>query len=207
MNNPVPISGCLHLWFENQADKHSASTAVVYQDQTLTYRELNEQANQLAHHLIASGVRPGDIVALALPRDINLIPSLIGILKAGAGYAPIDPNYPRDRIEFVLSDCNAAAVVTVSATAQRLGLESETLVLIDHNNYADADPAAANRHNPTVTMTPDPLAYVIYTSGSTGKPKGVLVSHQNVVNLLWGMKTQGFFSENDVALGLSLIHI
>ena len=194
MNNPVPISGCLHLWFENQADKHSASTAVVYQDQTLTYRELNEQANQLAHHLIASGVRPGDIVALALPRDINLIPSLIGILKAGAGYAPIDPNYPRDRIEFVLSDCNAAAVVTVSATAQRLGLESETLVLIDHNNYADADPAAANRHNPTVTMTPDPLAYVIYTSGSTGKPKGVMVTHANATRLF--TSTEHWFQFN-----------
>ena len=103
MNDPIFSLHCLHTWFENQAAEHAMSTAVVCSGQSLTYQELNEQANRLAHHLIAFGVRSGDIVGLALPRDINLVPSLIGVLKSGAAYAPIDPNYPSDRIDSMRS--------------------------------------------------------------------------------------------------------
>ena len=182
MNDPTFSLHCLHTWFENQAAEHAMSTAVVCSGQSLTYQELNEQANRLAHHLIAFGVRSGDIVGLALPRDINLVPSLIGVLKSGAAYAPIDPNYPSDRIEFVLSDCNASAVVTTSEIAKRLGLSSERLVLIDQLDQTGQAPLQHNQ-NPQVEVAADQLAYVIYTSGSTGKPKGVMVTHANATRL------------------------
>ena len=110
-----------------------------------------------------------------------MVPSLIGVLKSGSAYAPIDPNYPSDRIEFVLSDCNASAVVTTSEIAKRLGLKSERLVLIDQLDHASDD--LQNNENPQVDVTPAQLAYLIYTSGSTGKPKGVMVTHANATRL------------------------
>ena len=192
MNNLSPPNGCLHNWFESQADQHATSTALVCGGESQTYRELNEQANRLAHHLISIGVRRGDIVGLALPRDINLVPSLIGVLKTGSAYAPIDPNYPSDRIEFVLNDCNASAVVTTSKVAKRLGLKSERLVLIDQLGESQSRESQTREsqsreswrnENPNVPVTPDHLAYLIYTSGSTGKPKGVMVTHANATRL------------------------
>ena len=180
MNDSSLSNDCLHHWFESQADQHAQSQALVCADESLTYQELNEQANRLAHHLISIGVCSGDIVGLALPRDINLVPSLIGVLKSGSAYAPIDPNYPSDRIEFVLSDCNASAVVTTSEIAKRLELKSDRLVLIDQ---LDQSSDLQNIENPNVETHSDQLAYLIYTSGSTGKPKGVMVTHANATRL------------------------
>ena len=173
---------CLHTWFESQAALSPSSKAIVCSDQSRTYQELNEQANRLAHHLISIGVRLDDVIGLALPRDINLVPSLIGILKSGAAYAPIDPNYPSDRIEFVLSDCNASAVVTTSEIAKRLGLQAKRMVLIDQLDLA-SDGSQSNNQNPSVDVSSSQMAYLIYTSGSTGKPKGVMVTHANATRL------------------------
>lgn len=131
-------------------------------DRTLTYGELNEQANRIAHSLIGMDIQPGDIVAFMLPRKSYLLSVMFGILKSGAAYLPIDPDYPQERIDYMLSDSGAKLCVT-------------------ENNLPNLQ---ANEHieNPNVQMSSDNLCYCIYTSGSTGKPKGVLIFHRNVVN-------------------------
>ncbi len=157
-----PRDKCVHQLFEEQVEKTPDKVAVIACDQTLTYKELNEQANRIAHSLIEKGVGVGDIVAFALPRRSYLIPTMLGILKSGAAYLPIDPDYPQDRIEYMISDSNAKMYITQN------NIEN----LLDNDNVS----------NPDVTMSSESLCYCIYTSGSTGKPKGTLLKHYNVIN-------------------------
>lgn len=157
-----PKEKCIHTLFEEQSLKTPERNAVIACDGTLTYRELNEQANRIAHGLINLGVRSGDIVAFALPRKSYLIAVMFGILKAGATYLPVDPDYPQDRIDYMLKDSNAAYFIT-EENVQTL-LKSE------------------NSNNPALSISSNSLCYCIYTSGSTGKPKGTLLTHRNVEN-------------------------
>lgn len=157
-----PRDKCVHTMFEEQAAKTPDQNAVIAFDRTLTYRELNEQANMIAHSLIEQGIKPGDIVAFALPRRSYLIAAMFGILKAGAAYLPIDPDYPQDRIAYMLEDSRAACFIT----------EENIQSLVKNKNSS----------NPSLPVSSDSLCYCIYTSGSTGKPKGALLTHQNVGN-------------------------
>ncbi|MGN0178905.1 MAG: amino acid adenylation domain-containing protein, partial [Monoglobaceae bacterium] len=157
-----PRDKCVHQLFEEQSAKTPDKTAVVACDRTLTYQELNEEANRIAHSLIEKGVGVGDIVAFMLPRRSYLIATMLGILKSGAAYMPIDPDYPQDRIDYMLSDSGAKLCITDTNISELL------------NND--------NTNNPCVDMTSESLCYCIYTSGSTGKPKGTLLTHANVVN-------------------------
>ena len=159
-----PGDKCVHTLFEEQVERMADKTAVIACDRTLTYRELNEQANRIAHSLIDQGVKPGDIVAFALPRRSYLIATMFGILKAGAAYLPIDPDYPQDRINYMLEDSKAAYLIT-EETIQKL---------LKNEDIAD----------PMLPMTSDSLCYCIYTSGSTGRPKGTLLRHRGIVNLV-----------------------
>ena len=159
-----PRDKCVHQLFEEQVAKTPNKVALIACDKTLTYTELNEQANRIAHSLIEKGVGVGDIVAFALPRKSYLIATMLGILKAGAAYLPINANYPQDRIEYMLSDSNSTFFVTEDNIAE--------LLSCDHHD---------NRQN---IIGSDSLCYCIYTSGSTGKPKAVAVSHQNVHNFI-----------------------
>lgn len=159
-----PKDKCVHTLFEEQAARTPDRKAVVACDRTLTYRELNEQANRIAHGLIAYGVKPGDIVAFALPRRSYLIAAMFGILKAGAAYLPIDPDYPQDRISYMLDDSRAVYFITEANIQELLTNESVT--------------------DPMIAMTSDSLCYCIYTSGSTGRPKGTLLRHRGIVNLV-----------------------
>ncbi len=152
----------VHQLFEEQVEKSPDKMAVVACDKTLTYRELNEQANRIAHGLIEQGVKPGDIVAFTLTRKSYLIAAMLGILKAGAAYLPIDPQYPKERIEHMLVD--SSAVLCVS---------EETI-----NKFF----AHQHTENPCILMSSASICYCIYTSGSTGQPKGTLITHRNVVN-------------------------
>ncbi len=157
-----PREKCVHTLFEEQAARTPDKTAVIACDGTLTYRELNEQANRIAHGLMEKGVKPGDIVAFALPRRSYLIAAMFGILKAGAAYLPVDPDYPQERIDYMLKDSRAAFFITENTIAE----------LVRNSNAG----------NPNLTLRSESLCYCIYTSGSTGKPKGTLLNHRNVVN-------------------------
>ena len=157
-----PRDKCVHQLFEEQAEKTPDKVAVVACDKTLTYRELNEESNRIAHSLIKQGIGVGDIVAFALPRESHLIATMFGIMKSGAAYLPIDLDYPQDRIDYMLSDSGAKFYIT----------DDNVYELIDNKNS----------DNPCVIMTSGDLCYCIYTSGSTGQPKGAIVTHNNLVN-------------------------
>lgn len=185
-----PQDLCVHQLFEAQVDRTPDAIAVVFpaiasgspQDATLTYRELNDRANQLAHALQQMGVGPDILVAVNLPRSLEMTIAILGILKAGGAYIPLDPAYPADRLQFMLSDTQAPIVLTHSSLAQSLPSHAAKVLCLDTEWAAIADRSTAN---PTSSVTPDGLTYVIYTSGSTGKPKGVMLEHQALVNLIF----------------------
>jgi amino acid adenylation domain-containing protein len=187
--------------FQQQVVRTPHAAAVVCDDTELSYARLNAQANQLARLLISRGVGPECTVALVLPRSIDLVLAVLAVLKAGGAYLPIEPDYPADRIGFVLRDAEPALAVTVGEAAASLPAGTENL-LLDHpgTNQAladlpETDIAAAERVRP---LHPDHPAYVIYTSGSTGLPKGVVVPNRNIVRL-FGATRQGFdFGTEDV---------
>ncbi|KXU82829.1 hypothetical protein CR51_42505 [Caballeronia megalochromosomata] len=165
--------------FEAQVEKSPGAVAVIHEADLLTYGELNARANQLAHHLIAAGVRPDDRVAICVERGIEMMIGVLGILKAGAGYVPLDPGYPVERLAYMLDDCAPVAVLVQPSVREVLGEPSAPIIELNAQAFA-----AQPTHNPVVAdMNPRHLAYVIYTSGSTGQPKGVMIEHRNVVRL------------------------
>ncbi|WP_264203603.1 non-ribosomal peptide synthetase [Streptomyces bambusae] len=168
--------------FEAQAARTPDAPALLCDGRTLTYRELDERADAVAWELIRRGAGPEDLVVLALPRTEQLVASLLGILKSGAGYVPMDPQYLAGRAETVLAEARPRFVVTDTATAAELPAHDMTVV--DTDLRADWQPAAGTPDDAarTAPLRPDNLAYVMYTSGSTGKPKGAAISHRNVVN-------------------------
>ncbi len=180
-----PQEHLLHELFETQVRLHPSAAAVVFEEQQLSYEELNVQANRLAHRLIALGVRPDDRVAICMERSLEMVVGLLGILKAGAGYVPLDPSYPPQRLAYMLADCEPAALLTQGELHEHLGVGDVPVLLLD----AAAERAVLARQsseNPdarALRVCSHHLAYVIYTSGSTGAPKGVMVEHRHVVNL------------------------
>ncbi|MCW2942347.1 MAG: amino acid adenylation domain protein [Actinomycetia bacterium] len=176
--------GTLPELFEAQASKTPDETALVCGDVALTYRELNERANRLAHELIARGAGPEQRVALVLPRGPEFVIAIHAVLKAGAAYVPIDPEYPADRIAYMLADSGPALVLTTGGRAQ-------DAIDLDHLDLAGrpvTDPLVGD-------LRPEHAAYVIYTSGSTGRPKGVVVAHQNVRNYFHAHSTRFWLPE------------
>lgn len=189
--------------FEAQVKRTPQAVAVRYETVELSYEELNERANRLAHLLIASGVGPERIVALALPRSVEMIVGLLAVLKAGGTYLPLDPDYPADRISFMLSDTDPVCMITQSHVLANLP-DTGTIpkIVLDEaktgeqvQQYPNSNPTDADRLNALSPQTP---AYVIYTSGSTGRPKGVVIPHQNVVRLFASTKHWFEFHAEDV---------
>jgi non-ribosomal peptide synthetase component F len=184
-----PKDQCIHQLFEAQVERNSNAIALIFEDKQLTYRELNNRSNQLAHYLQKLGIGAEVLVGICLEPSVELIVGLLGILKAGAAYLPLDPNYPCDRLNFMLEEAQVPILLTHSAlsTQHRLRpLESTVpntpvIVCLD-NNW---DIAQESEENPSSSVTSDNLAYVIYTSGSTGKPKGVAVPHKAVNRLVF----------------------
>ncbi|MGW4690256.1 amino acid adenylation domain-containing protein, partial [Streptomyces sp. NPDC004244] len=179
--------------FEQQVRAKPAAAAVTSGDVTLTYAELNARANRLAHALIARGVGPEQLVALALPRSAELVVAVLAVLKAGAAYVPVDPRYPAARIAHLLQDARPSLLVTTGRTAELPGAETPDRLLLDTvdlDGLPDTDPE--------VPLDPGHPAYVIYTSGSTGMPKGVVVPHRNVVRLFGTTRELFGFSADDV---------
>ncbi|MFD8336348.1 amino acid adenylation domain-containing protein [Streptomyces solisilvae] len=173
--------------FQEQVARTPDQLAVVHGEAALTYAELDERANRLAHHLISLGAGPEKLVALSLPRNDRTLVAVLAVLKSGAGYLPIDPKYPADRIAYIVQDAAPALVLTESGVDAALPATGHRVVVLDDPEVERAlesgpatDPAAGDRAHPPY---PDSPAYVIYTSGSTGRPKGVAVPHRAVVNL------------------------
>lgn len=184
---------CIHHLFEEQVAARPSATAVSYQQTSLTYTELNEQANQLAHFLQSKNVQPDQLVATYLDRTDKIMVAILGILKAGSAYVPLDPIYPKDRLGFILDDCQTKFLLTTRSMADILPDTSAEIIYID-DDWVNDWPT----HNPTSDVQPNNLIYAIYTSGSTGKPKGVLVDHANVVWLFDSVEELYGFNENDV---------
>ncbi|MGF7045583.1 nonribosomal peptide synthetase DhbF [Paenibacillus sp. DS2015] len=189
--------------FEAQVTRRSNATAVMYEGVSLSYTELNSRANRLAHLLIAQGVGVDCLVALALPRSVEMIVGILAILKAGAAYVPLDPDYPADRVAFMLSDTDPMCMITNTQVAFKLPVTKDmSLIVLDEldtvnrmEQYPSTNPSPADRIKPLLPLHP---AYVIYTSGSTGKPKGVVIPHQNVVRLFASTKEGFHFCADDV---------
>ncbi|WP_212739132.1 non-ribosomal peptide synthetase, partial [Pseudomonas viridiflava] len=189
-----PLEQTIHGLFEVQVDRTPEAVALVHGDVRLSYRELNNRANQLAHQLIELGIGPDDRVAICVERGPGMIVGLLAILKAGAGYVPLDPAYPVERLAYLLQDSAPVAVLVQAATADVLTLGS--LPVINLDDTALQTQSVQNPHIPG--LTPAHLAYVIYTSGSTGLPKGVQVEHRNVARLFSATDAWFGFNANDV---------
>lgn len=193
-----PKKECIQELFEEQVAHHPEAIAVSCEGRSLTYRELNRCANRLAQRLQAQGVKPDVLVGLYVDRSVEMIVGILGILKAGGAYLPLDPAYPSERVAFMLTDAEAALLLTQPSLQPQLPTTSiPSLALSPEDIQVFAQDTRADT-NPIPTTTPDHLAYVIYTSGSTGTPKGVLVSHYNVVRLLRATEEWFRFEDTDV---------
>ena len=179
----------IHAQVEAHAAAQPAAIAVRFDTQQLTYRQLNERANQVAHRLLAQGICPDDRVAICVERGLEMIIGLLGILKAGAGYVPIDPAYPLERIAYTLADSEPVAVLVQTNTRHLVG----DVPQIDLNSLSRESTV-----NPRVNLSPANLAYVIYTSGSTGQPKGVMIEHRQVARLFTATQHWFGFNHRDV---------
>jgi amino acid adenylation domain-containing protein len=174
-----PQNSCIHHLFEAQVEQTPDAVAVVCGEEALTYRELNNRANQLAHYLQALGIKPDTLVAISVERSLEMIVGFLGILKAGGAYVPLDPAYPHERRAYKLQDSQAPVILTQDRLLTSLPDNNAKVVRLD----ADWDAIAReSQENPVSEVTAENLAYVIYTSGSTGNPKGVMITHQGMVN-------------------------
>ncbi|WP_395649265.1 non-ribosomal peptide synthase/polyketide synthase [Planktothrix agardhii] len=176
-----PQIKCIHQLFEEQAERTPDAIAVVFENQQLTYAELNDRANQLAHYLRKLGVKPDELVGICLERSLDMIVGLLAILKVGGAYVPIDPDYPQERISFMLQDTQVKIILTCESLQNSLQ-NHQTIVICLDKDWQQINQASLENLNSTVSA--DNLAYVIYTSGSTGIPKGVIVTHQAVNRLV-----------------------
>lgn len=175
----VPPDICLHRLIELQVQRTPDAIALRQNDQTCTYRDLDQQANRLAHYLRRRGVQPGVVVGLCVERSPNLIVGLLGILKAGGAYLPLDADYPTDRLEYMLKDSQVRVLVTQQDQLVKLPTINPHTICLD----TEWSEIARCSDEPVEDRSgPDDLAYVIYTSGSTGRPKGVMIEHRSVVN-------------------------
>ncbi|MBW8833469.1 MAG: amino acid adenylation domain-containing protein, partial [Burkholderiales bacterium] len=178
-----PSDRLIHQLFEDQVRLSPEATAVVFEDQQLSYAELNQRANQLAHVLRSRGIGPDRLVALCMERSLDMVVALLGILKAGGAYVPIDPTYPPERQAYMLKDAQPAAVLTHSALQQLLPETQSQVLALDTLREQLQQHPQTNIPAAQLGLTSRHLAYVIYTSGSTGAPKGVSVEHAGWCNL------------------------
>ena len=201
----------IHALFERQAEETPNAVAVRTEQESVTYRELNERANRLAHHLLALGVGPEVLVGVLLERSVEMIVALLGVLKAGGAYVPLDPQYPAQRMSFIVEDTRAPVLLTSEALRGRLQQHRARVVLLDADHDHIEQHTAAN---PGAVVLPENLAYVIYTSGSTGVPKGVAIAHSSTATFLnWSLETftreqlRGVLAATSICFDLSIFEL
>lgn len=197
-----PRCDTAHYLVEAQVDRTPDSVAVEFEGNQLTFAELESLSNKVAHHLRATGAGPDVPVALCLDRSLDMLVGLLGILKSGAAYVPLDPAYPTARLGYMLADSQAQVVLTESELVRKLPDHRVRTVCLDTDQSVIAGCSA---HRPASTVSGSDLAYIIYTSGSTGRPKGVEIPHRAVVNLLCSMRYQPGLTPNDRLLAVTTI--
>ncbi len=194
-----PQYNCVHELFEAQVRDTPDAPAVVFEDQTLTYAELNARANRLAHYLRRSGVGPDVLVAICAERSLEMVVGLLGILKAGGAYVPLDPAYPADRLAYMLADAAPRVLLTQERLKGILPWTESRMIALDSDWRRIAEQPDTNLPPQSLGLTSRHLAYVIYTSGSTGQPKGAMNEHRGVVNRLnWMQKAYGLTADDAV---------
>lgn len=198
-----PHESCLPQMIAEQAQRSSNAVAVVFGKEEITYRKLDEKANQLAQYLRKRGITTESLVGIYLERSIDMIVALLAVLKAGGAYVPLDPAYPPERIGFILEDAGAALLISQSDLLGALSAEHQNKsIALD---AISTELAKENREAPAQNINPENLAYVLYTSGSTGKPKGVQITHRNLVNFLCSMQKEPGLNAKDVLLGVTTL--
>ena len=192
----VSSAACIHQRFEQQVERSPQRSAICFQEEVMSYDELNRRANQLAHYLIKHGAGPETLIGLCVERSLELVVGLLGILKSGAAYVPLDPAYPSERLSLVTKDAGLTLVLTEEAFKSTFTASGvETICCL--GSQGDIFSQGSDR-NPEVAIDGDNAAYVIYTSGSTGRPKGVVVTHNNVMRLMKTTEAQFKFAADDV---------
>ncbi|MBR8840976.1 MAG: amino acid adenylation domain-containing protein, partial [Stigonema ocellatum SAG 48.90 = DSM 106950] len=190
-----PQDKCIHQLFSEQVEKTPFCVAVVFENQQLTYLQLNHRANQLAHHLRSLGVGSEVLVGICVERSVEMVVGLLGILKAGGAYVPLDPAYPQERLSYMLADSGVEVLLTHSELLSSLPSHTARVVCLDTEWNMISE---QSEENPVIDTVASNLAYVIYTSGSTGNPKGVLIPHYNIVRLFAATQSWFNFNECDV---------
>ncbi|KPA15500.1 amino acid adenylation domain protein [Candidatus Magnetomorum sp. HK-1] len=192
---------CIHELFEQQVEKTPDKIAVIFQDQTITYRELNHRANELAHHLRSLNIKAEDLIGIYMERSLEMVIGLLGILKSGGAYIPLDPTYPMDRIKYMIEDSETNILLTQAHLLEKIDLKDiHTICLDKHEFFQDR-----HHENPGNNTSPSNLAYVIFTSGSTGRPKGVMLTHQAVNNFISSMRLKPGLTEQDILMAVTTI--
>ncbi|MBW4677593.1 MAG: amino acid adenylation domain-containing protein, partial [Desmonostoc geniculatum HA4340-LM1] len=214
-----PQQQCIHELFEAQVERTPDAVAVVFQDEQLTYRELNTRANQLAHYLRSAklsrsdslGVKSEVLVGICVERSLSMVIGLLAILKAGGAYVPLDPSYPQERLSFILQDTQAPVLLTQASLVEAIPQHQAAVICLDTDWHLLAQQRQENLFS---ELTTDNLAYVIYTSGSTGKPKGVMIKHSSTVAMLdWANKTftpearAGVLASTSICFDLSVFEV
>ncbi len=187
--------------FHEQAEKTPSRVAVAFKETSLSYQQLDEASNQLAHLLILNGVKKETLVAIYLERSLEMIVCILGVLKAGGAYVPLDPMFPQDRIAFMLEDSESEILLTSTSLPQHFAIDIKTVFLDKMQSIIRQQ----NKLLPDLKITGYDLAYTLYTSGSTGKPKGVQIEHRNLLNFIESMKSAPGMSENDTLLALTTV--
>jgi len=201
-----PVNNCIHQLFEAQAEQHPNNIAVVFKESSLTYRALNEQANQLAAYLIAErNITPDTLVGLCVERSLDMIIGIFAILKAGGAYVPLDPDYPQARLAYMIDDAQLNSILTTRSVMIITPIDVEKAVCLDDKVTQNTLATYPTENFTNAQLTPQHLAYVIYTSGSTGQPKGVMVEHQQSVNFIYSMKSLFDFKASDKLLAVTSI--
>jgi len=202
---------CVHELFEEQARRSAGDVAIEFEGQQLTYGELNERANQLAHYLRRIGIRPEVRVGICMERSLEMVVGLLGILKAGGTYVPLDPEYPVERLRFMIGDAAITALITQNNLVHQLHVHDVRVICLEETL---AGIACESAENVDIQLSPRNLAYVIYTSGSSGTPKGVAIEHRNTSVLLrWarevfsGEDLDGVLASTSICFDLSVFEI
>jgi non-ribosomal peptide synthetase component F len=197
-----PKNKCLHQLFEQQVEKTGSRVAAEFAGKTLTYDELNSRANQLANYLIKFGVKPETFVGICVDRSLDMVVGLLGILKAGAAYVPMDPSFPPDRLCYMLEDANIPVLVTQEHLLNMFPQSDRKAICIDKEWGKIKNESVDNL---SIEIDSTNLAYTIYTSGSTGKPKGVMIEHGAVVNFLISMQNEPGLTIDDRLVAVTTI--
>ncbi|WP_243147016.1 non-ribosomal peptide synthetase [Scytonema sp. UIC 10036] len=193
---------CIHELFEEQVKRSPNAVAAVFENEQLTYQELNNRANQLAHYLKTLGVEPGVLVGICMERSLEVVVGQLGILKAGGAYVPLDPEYPKDRLTFLIEDTQVPVILTHKKCIESLPTHEAQLVCLDSDWELIS---GYSQQNPDCQIRADSLLYIIYTSGSTGKPKGVMIPHRGISNMLhWRQETFRLTAQDKVLQTYSL---